>query len=151
MGFLNAFMEKLGRTGQTLKGRTREGVEFVRLSSESHSVSGELSALYEKIGRIYVESDGKDTQALSPLCARAEELRLRLEELEQLRLEKKNKQRCPACGAGMPRSARFCSGCGRPLSEDKETEEETLFVRPVITRPVVVPTEDVTFEESEAE
>ena len=37
---------------------------------------------------------------------------------------------CPACGTGVPDGARFCSGCGRPMTIESTSPFRTHLVRP---------------------
>ena len=37
---------------------------------------------------------------------------------------------CPACGTGVPDGARFCSGCGRPMTIESTSPFRTQLVRP---------------------
>ena len=123
MAFFNEFKKKFNEAAQSVTSKTKDGVEITRLSSESRGINNEIITLHEQIGRIYVESKGTDYEALAPLCARVEELKQRLEELDRQKMQLKNQNRCPACGAGMAKSARFCSSCGRRMPEgNAETE-----------------------------
>lgn len=117
MAIFNEFKEKFNRAAQSVSSKTRDGMEISRLSGESRRFSGEIHSLYEQIGRIYVDTRGTDAVALAPLCARAEELKQRLEEVERQKMQIKNQNRCPACGSVMPKNARFCSACGRRMPE----------------------------------
>lgn len=117
MAFFNEFKEKFNKAAQSVSSKTKESVEITRLGSESRSVSTEITTLYEQIGRIYVDSKGTDHVTLAPLCARVEELKDKLEEIERQKMQLKNQNRCPACGAVMPKNARFCSACGRRMPE----------------------------------
>lgn len=123
MAFFNEFKEKFNKAAQSVTSKTKDSVEITRLSGESRSISGEITTLHEQIGRIYVESRGTDHEALLPLCARVEELKDKLEEIERQKMQLKNQNRCPACGSVMPKNARFCSACGRRMPEPAaETE-----------------------------
>ena len=123
MAFFNEFKEKFNKAAQSVTSKTKDSVEITRLSGESRSIANELATLYEQIGRCYVDSKGRDLEALEPLCARVEELRDRLEALERQRMQLKNQNRCPACGAVMPKNARFCSSCGRRMPEEAPEPE----------------------------
>lgn len=123
MAFFNEFKKKFNEAAQSVTSKTKEGMEFTRLASEGRGISNEIITLHEQIGRIYVESKGTDTEALAPLCARVEELKQRLEELDRQKMQIKNQNRCPACGAGMSKGARFCSSCGRRMPENNAEEE----------------------------
>jgi len=133
MAFFNEVKKKFNEAAQSVTSKTKDGVEMTRLASESRGINTEIITLHEQIGRIYVESKGTDHEALAPLCARVEELKQRLEELDRQKMLIKNQNRCPACGAGMAKSARFCSSCGRRMPEGN-TEAET-----------VPPAEDVSY------
>lgn len=117
MAFFNEFKEIFNKAAHSVTSKTREGIEITRLSSESRGLANEIAMLHGQIGRLYVESKGADEQSLSSLCARVEELQARLEELDRQKQLLKNQNRCPACGSGMPRNARFCSNCGRRMPE----------------------------------
>lgn len=117
MAFFNDFKEKFNKAAQSVTNMTKDSVEISRLGSESRGIANELASLYEQIGRLYVDSRGTEAEGLSALCARVDELRARMEELERQKMQLKNQNRCPACGAVMPKSARFCSNCGRRMPE----------------------------------
>ena len=123
MAFFNEFKKKFNEAAQSVTSKTKDGVEFTRLTSESRGINTEIITLHEQIGRIYVDSKGMDTEALAPLCARVEELKQRLEALERQKMQIKNQNRCPACGAGMSRDARFCSSCGQRMPEETSEPE----------------------------
>lgn len=123
MAFFNEFKKKFNEAAQSVTSKTKDGMEITRLASESRGINNEILTLHEQIGRIYVESKGTDYEALAPLCARVEELKQRLEELDRQKMQIRNQNRCPACGAGMPRNARFCSSCGRRMPENAPDAE----------------------------
>ena len=123
MAFFNDFKEIFTSAAQSVTSKTKDSVEITRLSSESRSVAGEIEDLYREIGRVYVDSQGTDGVTLAPLCAKVAELRDRLESLERQKLQLRNQNRCPSCGAVMGKGARFCSSCGRRMPESApETE-----------------------------
>lgn len=117
MAFFNDFKELFTSAAQSVSSKTREGVETARLAGESRGVANELASIYEQVGRLYVESAGKDTAGLETLSQRAQELREKLEALERQRMQLRNQNRCPACGAAYAKEARFCASCGRRLPE----------------------------------
>ena len=124
MAFFNEFMGKVNKAAQSVTSKTKESMEISRLSGEGRSIQSELDGIYGQIGRIYVESNGETSEALSALCARAAELNSRLEELEHQKLQIKNQNVCPACGAVMAKDARFCSNCGEKMPEPPVIELE---------------------------
>ena len=124
MAFFNDFMEKVNQAAQSVTNKTKEGMEISRLSGEGRSIQSELEGIYGQIGRAYVEANGATTEAMSALSARAAELLARLEELEHQKLQLRNQNACPACGAVMPKDARFCSNCGEKMPEPPVIELE---------------------------
>jgi len=123
MAFFNDFKELFASAAQSVSNKTRDGVEISRLSGESRSVANELAALYEQIGRLYVDSEGRNTDEIAPLCFKALELRERLETLARQKMQLRNQIRCPACGAVAAKEARFCANCGRRMPEPEPEAE----------------------------
>ncbi|MBQ8507275.1 MAG: zinc ribbon domain-containing protein [Clostridia bacterium] len=123
MAFFNDFKELFASAAQSVSNKTKDGVEIGRIASESRSIANELADIYEQIGRLYVDSKGGNIQEIAPLCEKALELRERLETLERQKLQIRNQNRCPACGAVAAKDAKFCSACGRRMPEPApETE-----------------------------
>ena len=117
MAFFNDFKELFSSAAQSVSNKTRDSVESARLAGESRSAANELSSVYEQLGRLYVDSEGGDSAGLTALCAKAMELREKLEMLERQRMQLRSQNRCPACGAVSAKDARFCASCGRRMPE----------------------------------
>lgn len=113
MAFFDDIKDRVNKAAQSVSSRTKENMEISRLTGEGRNVNTELEALYAQIGRAFV--DGETAEALSALGARASELRERLTELERQKMQIKNQNVCPVCGAVMTRDARFCSNCGERM------------------------------------
>lgn len=124
MAFFNDFKEIFASAAQSVTSKTKGGVETARLAGESRSAANDLSAVYEQIGRTYVDSMGRDTPTLKELCDRALGLRERIEQLERQRMQLRNQNRCPSCGAAAGKDARFCSNCGRRMPEAAPEAED---------------------------
>ena len=148
MAFFDDFKEKVNKAAQSVTSRTKDSVEISRLSGEGRSINSELEGIYAQIGRTYVESNGEPSDALSALCERAAELIARLEELERQKLQLKNQNVCPACGAVMAKDARFCSNCGEKMPEPPVIEPEP---EPETPAPEEAEAEEAASEEAEAE
>ena len=146
MAFFNDFKEKVNKAAQSVSNKTKDSVEISRLSGEGRGINSELDGIYAQIGRTYVESNGENAEALSALTARAAELIARLEELERQKLQLKNQNACPSCGAVMAKDARFCSNCGEKMPEPPVVEPE-----PEVEEPEAAETEEPSVEEPEAE
>lgn len=128
MAFFNEFKEKFNKAAQSVTSKTKESIKDLgdvsRLTNEARSITGEITAKYQEIGRIYVESKGTDHVSLAPLCQQVVDLKEKLEAIERQKMQIKNQNRCPACGSTMPRDARFCSSCGRRMPEETPEAEE---------------------------
>lgn len=123
MAFFNDFKELFTSAAQSVSSKTKEGMESARLAGESRSLANALSGVYEQIGRIYTESEGGDTENLGALRRHALELREKIEMLEKQRMQLRNQNRCPACGAAAAKEARFCANCGRRMPEESPEVE----------------------------
>lgn len=123
MAFFNDFKDLFTSAAQSVSNKTRDGVESARIAGECRGIANDLANLYEQIGRSYVDSKGADSDTMNALCARAMELRERLEALERQRLMMKNQYRCPSCGAAAAKDARFCSACGRRMPDEAPARE----------------------------
>ena len=146
MAFFNDFKERINSAAQSVSNKTKNGMEISRLSGEGKDINAELENLYNQIGRTYVQSGGQAGEALSALCARVAELTARLEELERQKLLLKDQNACPACGAVMPKAARFCSHCGEKMPEPPVVEPEPEVAEPEATEAPEV-TEEAAAEE----
>jgi len=141
MAFFNEFKDKFNKAAQSVTNKTKDGVEITRLGSEARSINNELSSLYEKIGRVFVESKGQDYDAMRPLVERVLELKDRLEEIEAQRLQLKSQYPCPVCGAIVSKGARFCSGCGRRLIEPEAEASSQVINRKIVVDSAEEPTD----------
>ena len=97
MAFFDEIKSRITGAAQTVSSKTRDGVELTRISAEERSVVAQIAALYEQIGRGYVDDEEKT--ALDELRQRVMALRARLDELAGQKALLRNQNRCPACGA----------------------------------------------------
>lgn len=116
MAFFDEIKSRITGAAQTVSSKTRDGVELTRISAEERSVGAQIAALYEQIGRGYVDDEEKT--ALDELRQRVMALRARLDELAGQKALLRNQNRCPACGATVEKSARYCPSCGRRMPEE---------------------------------
>ena len=131
MAFFDDIKDRVNKAAQSVSSKTKENMEISRLTGEGRNVNAELEALYAQIGRAFV--DGETAEALGALAARASELRERLAELERQKMQIKNQNVCPVCGAVMTKDARFCSNCGERMPEpapEPEPEPEAAAEEP---------------------
>lgn len=131
MAFINEFKERFSKAAQSVSSKTKEGVEITRLSGEARAIESELTTLYEKIGRLFVESKGTDYDGIAAVVARVQELQERKEDIQAKKMQLKRQYACPMCGAVVQRGARFCSGCGRRMIEPEAAENPQVIRREV--------------------
>ena len=122
MAFYDKIIQTISDTFQTVSGKTRDSVELTRLGAQERGVANELNALYAQIGRCYV--DGEGGESMNDLCVRVKELREKLDALADQKAALRNRNRCPACGAAVEKSARFCPSCGRRMPEVEQPKAE---------------------------
>ena len=124
MAFFDDFVQKVNKAAQTVSTKTKDNMEYSRLSSASKNLNNELDRLCTQIGRTYVDSDGQAIDELKALSEGARELMAQLEELERRKLQVRNQNRCPNCGSVMTLDMRFCSNCGTKMPEPPAPEPE---------------------------
>ena len=117
MAFLDGFVQKVNKATQTVTTKAKDNMEITRLASAGRNLSSQLERVCTQIGHAYVESDGRAVDELKALSSRARELMAQLEELERQKLQVRNQNRCPNCGAVTIQHTRFCSNCGAKLPE----------------------------------
>ena len=97
MAFFDEIKSRITGAAQTVSSKTRDGVELTRISAEERSVGAQIAALYEQIGRGYVDDEEKTV--LDELRQRVMALRARLDELA-------GQRRCCATRTAVPPAAR---------------------------------------------
>lgn len=121
MAFFNDFKEKFTNAAHSVSNKTKDSLELTRISGEIRTMEDKVSSLYTELGRNYFNNAGKE--ACDALCSRIAELREKIGEMDQRRMQLRNQNRCPACGAVMNEGARFCSNCGRRMPEPEAAAE----------------------------
>ena len=120
MDFLNEMGKRFSNVARTVSEKNRDGAEANRLAEELHAAEAELEKLYAGYGRAcYVlRLGGGDRAAADDWVARIRALTARVEALAAQRESWREPRRCASCGALQPRSARFCSACGKRMADD---------------------------------
>lgn len=118
MDFFNDLGKKFSHAARSVQERTREGSETSRLAANLSAARAELDSRLTELGRAYYEhvaNAGAEVDD-SLICAVRESV-ARIEALSAQRDRARAQTRCPICGSAQSEDARFCSNCGRPLSE----------------------------------
>lgn len=123
MAFFEELKEKVSSATQSVGNKVRSSVgEAGRISDEKREINAEITGLYTEIGRLYYETNGADVARMHPLCRKISELHARLEALDVREMKMDKAEKCPSCGASMPRDAKFCANCGKPMPPAQEEE-----------------------------
>ena len=125
MDFFNDIGRKFTSMARTVTEKTREGVETTRLLTDLRSAKNDLEQLYAEYGRVCFDirrGNGGNVQE-EILAERIETTLERIRELTAQREDIRPTRRCPACGSGQSREARFCASCGVRLPEEAPKTE----------------------------
>ena len=121
MAFFDELKEKVTSATISVGNKVRASVgEAGRISEEKRDINAEIASIYGEIGRIYYETNGADVARMHPLCRRISELHARLEALDVQEMKLDKAEKCPSCGAAMPKEAKFCSNCGKHMPDAGE-------------------------------
>ncbi len=106
-------------------------VDVQKLKYRISKKEDEIKALYQSLGEavvnaVYAEEDFDETIATA--IAKLEELKEEIKAMEEERLKKEKKIKCPVCGAETSMTTEFCSKCGEKLRTEEpddtiDTEE----------------------------
>ena len=126
MDFLSEFSKRLSNAARSVvvSDKDRDNAEAARLNEELRAASAELDQLFAAYGRIRFAGENGD--AAADLTARIRSGMARVEALSARREEWYGGRRCEACGAPQSRSARFCAGCGKRLTDVSAPEEPAI-------------------------
>lgn len=118
MDFLSGFSKRFSSAARSVSEKNRESAEQARISDELREATAELERLFADYGRAcYVLRLGEgDRAAADDLVVRIRAAHARVDALSARRDDWRAPVKCAACGALMPRGARFCSNCGKRVS-----------------------------------
>lgn len=128
MDFLSEFGKRVSNVARSVTDKGRDNSEAARLTEELRAAGVELDRLFAAYGRLCF-AGGSDA-AVADLEAQIRANTARVEALSARREDWMGARRCASCGAAHPKSARYCSNCGKrlavapaePLPEPKDEE-----------------------------
>ncbi len=122
----NEIRDNVSRTANRAALKAGELGDTVKLNYKLHQAKGELSAAYEKLGRLTYDQlhYGHDhTKEVSDMVSRINTLRRRVRRLKEAIEGGENAVFCTACGTRLNPTMVYCPGCG--LKQKKDTAEES--------------------------
>lgn len=109
--------------------KTEEVVEISKLKISKAQTNSDLQKAFERLGRVYYEmrtdeADYSDIVKVS--IAEINELKAKLEDIDEKYAQVKQVIRCKKCGGFCARDSLYCARCGTPLQpkDTQETEQE---------------------------
>ena len=121
---------------------------IARVTRELNELNVGLEKLFNEYGKAaYAAFKGTgEAEAADKACADIDTSYARIAELKEELDVLNGVRRCPACGAVLPRAARFCMTCGAPQPEDAPKAEEP---KPEEPKPEEAPAEEAPAAEPE--
>ena len=119
MEFFNDLGKKFNQAARSLAGWGREERgPSEKLAEAVRAAEAELHEAYARLGQACYEALGKPGALPQERIADVRTALEKLDALEQQRQKEKALRRCPFCQSLQEGDARFCSACGRPMTED---------------------------------
>lgn len=116
MSFLDKLSDGIANTTKDLGDLAHNATDITKLQYDKKVKEGELTRLYEKLGKKYYEAhkddetDDEDIKATTAVI-------LRIKEISDALMEKKGGKACPKCGALVKNGSKFCSACGEKIDD----------------------------------
>ena len=114
MGFLDELSDNIVSTTKDLSRFAQNAGDMTKLQYDKKVKEGELSKLYEKLGKkYYQENKDSDDETIKEVTAAI----LRIKEISDEIMQKKGGTACPKCGSLVKDGSRFCSTCGEKIDD----------------------------------
>lgn len=113
MALFNSLGKKITNAGQNVAQQTKSFTETAKLNNQISTYEKKISELFLSLGKACYERhrDDEDTE-YKPLIGEINTLYAQIAEAQEQIKQIKGIEKCPQCGADMPRDALFCSACG---------------------------------------
>lgn len=123
MGFFDDLGKRVTNAGQRAVQKTQEMSDVARLNSMITQNQSKINDMYYQIGKLYVSIHKNDAEkdfigmvsAVRELEQQNDEYRIKIQDV-------KGVQRCPGCGAEVPKEAAFCNFCGTAMPKNEFNE-----------------------------
>lgn len=161
MALFDSIGKKLTNAGQNVAQQTKSFTETAKLNNQISTYEKKISELFLSLGKACYERhrDDEDTE-YKPLIGEINTLYAQIAEAQEQIKQIKGIEKCPQCGADMPRDALFCSACGarmKPAAQQvrfcvkcgAQLEPGTIFCTSCGTK-VIEDTSDETMTDAES-
>lgn len=110
--------EKFNKVTLSAISKGKEVAEITKLNMEISSLNQNLKEAQAQIGA-YVMEQGlfAEDETIAQLCEKARKVQADIAADQEKLKALKNVQICPACGAEVPRTSKFCNKCGAPITQ----------------------------------
>lgn len=120
MDFFKEFGKQVSNVARSVTDRSKESAEATKAGGELRAAREALEQLYARYGKAcYALQSGRgNREAADALALRIRAAELQVAELAEAYDAAREVRRCLSCGAVHPKEARFCSACGKRLSDE---------------------------------
>ena len=114
MGLFDEISDSIVNTTKDLGKMAQNATDMTKLQYDKKVKEGELSKLYEKLGKKYYEEHkDEDSQEIKEITA----VTLRIKEISDDIMALKGGVACPKCGALVKNGSMYCSACGEKIED----------------------------------
>ena len=125
MDFLNNVFGAVGDAAQKVARKSADAVEYSKIKYSVYDINNEIKKLYTEIGQCayncYISGNTTDLP-ISDKCEEIQELKKKLDEMQQRMDSLKFSIRCPKCGKSIKSDVSYCPFCGAALAKDVDGE-----------------------------
>lgn len=123
MGFFDDLGKRVSDVGQRAVQKTQEMSEVARFNSMITQNESKINDIYYQIGKLYANVHKNDAEEdFVGMVKTVNELEQQNNEIRKKIQDVKGVQRCPKCGAEVPKEAAFCNFCGTPMPKNDFNE-----------------------------
>lgn len=121
MDFIKSFKQRFSTTANKAIKASNEMVEVSKVMISINSIKTDIDTAYRQIGekvyQSYTSDEGISEDTVT-ICQRIDELKTKLDELNERRRELKKIKLCPNCGSENAAEHKFCKDCGAQISDE---------------------------------
>ena len=123
--FFSDFGETLHQAAKEFSAKTDSFFESQKMRSKISGEQRQIDQCLKNVGNIIYERfvEGEPLhEEIAALCEEITEHKMAIAKMREDMARKKGEKLCAACGAALPKEARFCLQCGAECEEEQEEE-----------------------------